>query len=237
LRYRDPTNPEADTSGIVHVILSNPNDVVAFQMMHYELGPIMKAFSASTKVLRATALVNPKYWLMQLIRDPIHASLVNDSGIVTPFHSIKEYMNILRNAFPEAKILASRGVIGQVDSTIDIHDFLKQAGREKTTPTQLDKMLHKVMQMHEASDAATRVAIYKKEYAKAIKDGMSADMATNYAVHKARESINFGVRGMSPTLNALRHMVPFLSASITSLDTVYRAMFGQNLPEKKDNKH
>lgn len=233
LRYRDPTSEHADSNGIVSAIIDNPNDLAAFQMMHYELGPIMKLFSKSTQVLRATALINPMFWVKQLIRDPIHASLVANSGIVTPFHSAKEYINVLRDNSPEARILAERGVIGQIDSTIDIHDFLKQAGREKTTPNMLDKMLHKVMQMHEASDASTRVAIYKKEYETAIKKGMAPEMAKNLAVHKARESINFAARGNSPTLNALRHMVPFLSASITSLDTVYRAMTGKNLPPEE----
>ena len=234
LRYRDPTDPFADSKGIVSAIIQNPNDLAAFQMMHYELGPLLKISAATTKVLRAGALINPMYWIKQLVRDPIHASLVADSGIVTPFHAAKEYINILTNNSEEAKILASRGVIGQVDSTIDIHDFLKQVGTARNDPNVMQKMMHKVMRMHEASDAATRVSIYKNEYAAAKAKGMSDAHAMNYAVHKARESINFAVHGNSPTLNALRHMVPFLSAAITSLDTVYRAATGYGKsPEEK----
>jgi hypothetical protein len=90
------------------------------------------------------------------------------------------------------------------------------------------------MQMHEASDAATRVAIYKQVYAAAIKQGLSKEDATNLAVHKAREAINFSVRGNSKTLNTLRHSIPFFSAALTSLDTVYRAATGYGLnPEEK----
>jgi len=59
---------------------------------------------------------------------------------------------------------------------------------------------------------------------------MTEEQAINFAVMKARESINFMVHGNSETLNALRQMIPFLSASITSLDTVYRAATGYNLP-------
>jgi hypothetical protein len=173
------------------------------------------------------------YWIRQLIRDPIHASIVADSGIVTPFHAAKEYINILANNSREAEILASRGVIGQVDSTMDIHEFLKQAGTARQDPNVMQKMLHKVMRMHEASDGATRVAIYKNEYAAAKAKGMSEEHAVNYAVHKARESINFAVHGNSPTLNALRNMVPFLSAALTSLDTVYRAATGYGKNEKE----
>ena len=229
LRYRDPTSEFADDKGIVSAIVYNPNTLAAFQMMHYELGPILKAFSWSTRMLRTGALVNPMYWIKQLIRDPIHATLVANSGIVTPFHALGDYINILRKDSPEAQILAERGVIGQVDSTIDIHDFLKTAGQERTKKGVLDKAIHRIMQMHEASDAATRVSIYKKQFKAAKEKGMTDEQATNFAVHKSRESINFASRGNSPTLNAIRHMIPFVSAQITSLDTVYRAMSAKHL--------
>jgi len=234
LRYKDPNDPHADNDGVVSVILENPNDLAAFQMLSYELGPLMKGISATTQVLRAGALINPMYWIKQLIRDPIHASLVANSGIITPFHAAKEYINVLANNSEEAKLLASRGVIGQVDSTIELSKFLDQVGTEKSSPSVMAKIMHKVMQMHEASDAATRVAIYKKAYQEAIASGMKPADATNLAVHKARESINFSVRGNSKTLNALRHMIPFFSAALTSIDTLYRAATGYGLnPEEK----
>jgi hypothetical protein len=234
LRYKDPSHPNANQHGVVSVILDNPNDLTAFQMMHYELGPLMKGLSATTQALRATALINPMYWIRQLIRDPIHASIVARTGIVTPFHSAKEYLNVLANNSEEALLLARRGVIGQIDSTIDLTDFLKQVGTEKLNPTKLDQLIRKVMRMHEASDAATRVAIYKKAKAEGLSKGMSEAEATDYGVFKSRESINFAVRGNSKTLNTLRHMIPFFSAAITGLDTLYRAASGYGLnPEEK----
>jgi hypothetical protein len=233
LRYRDPSNPLADKHGVMHMILDNPNDLAAFQMMHYELGPLMKGISATTQVLRGTALINPMYWIRQLIRDPIQASLVAGSGIVTPFHSAAEYMRVLAGQSEEAKILAARGVIGQIDNTMDLQDFLKQVGTEKISPSKLDDMIRKVMRMHEASDAATRVAIFKKARDEGLAKGMSAKEAEDYGVFKSRESINFGVRGNSKTLNALRHMIPFFSATIVSLDTLYRAATGYGLNPKE----
>ena len=234
LRYKDPSHPNANQHGVVSVILDNPNDLAAFQMMHYELGPLMKGLSATTQALRATALINPMYWIKQLIRDPIHAAIVARTGIVTPFHSAKEYINILANNSEEALLLARRGVIGQIDSTIGLADFLKQVGTEKLNPTKLDALIRKVMRMHEASDAATRVAIYKKAKAEGLSKGMSEAEATDYGVFKSRESINFAVRGNSKTLNTLRHMIPFFSAAITGLDTLYRAASGYGLnPEEK----
>jgi hypothetical protein len=230
LRYKDPTNPLADSKGVVHAIVDNATDLAAFESMHYELGPVLKFFGGATNILRAGALLNPMFWIRQLIRDPIHASIVANGGIVTPFHSAKEYINILRKNSEEAKILASRGVIGQYDSTLDLYTFLDQVGTEKVNQGNVQKAFHKLMQMHEASDAATRVAIFKKEKQSALEKGMTEEEAVNYAVMKSREAINFLVHGNSKILNAARQMIPFLSASITSLDTVYRAATGYNLP-------
>ena len=229
LRYKDPTNPLADNKGVVHVIVENPVDLAAFETFHYELNPIMKFFGGATNVLRAGALLNPMFWIRQLIRDPIHAALVANSGITTPFHSAKEFISILMKNSPEARILAERGVIGQYDSTLDLHSYLEQAGKEQLPKGNLNKLFHKLMQIHEASDAATRVAIFKKEKQAGLDKGMTEEQAVNFAVMKARESINFMVHGNSETLNSLRQMIPFLSASITSLDTVYRAATGYGL--------
>lgn len=234
LRYRDYNDPNADKNGIVSIIVDNPLDVAAFQVMPYEMGTILKMFSASTQVLRATALINPMYWIRQLIRDPIHASISGQlNTIVTPFHAMKEYIQILANNSEEAKILAERGVIGQIDPTITLQDYLKQVGTEKIKPSQISEWSRKVMRMHEAADAATRVSIFKKEKEAALGRGMSEQDATNYAVHKTRESINFGVRGNSKTLNTLRHMIPFFSAAVTSLDTLYRSISGYGLNEQE----
>jgi hypothetical protein len=125
-------------------------------------------------------------------------------------------------------------VIGQIDPTISLNEYLSQVGTEKVKPSQVSKWSQKLMRMHEASDAATRVAIFKNEKAFALKQGMSEEQAINYAVHKARESINFAVRGNSKTLNVLRHSIPFFSAAITSLDTLYRVAtgYGLNAEEK-----
>jgi hypothetical protein len=192
----------------------------------------MKAMSGATGVLRAGALLNPMFWIRQLIRDPIQAALTN-SPLVTPLHSAKEYVNILRRDSAEARLLAERGVIGPVDSTLDLQDFLETAGQKFADKNKTSAMLNKLMEMHEASDAATRVAIYKKAMDEALARGLNTVDATNEAVYKARESINFAVRGNSPTLAALRHMTPFLSAAISSLDVLYKAATGYGLPPKE----
>jgi hypothetical protein len=236
LRYKDPTDERAGKDGMVSVIVENPLDLMAFETFHYELNPIMKAMSGATNVLRAGALLNPMFWIRQLVRDPIHAALTN-SPVVTPFHSAREFMRLMHEKSPEARLLSERGVIGPVGSTVDLQEFIEQAGKQyapkgKVKGT-LDSMIHKMMEIHEASDAATRVAIFKKAKQDALAKGATEEQATNEAVFKARESINFSVRGNSQTLNSLRHMIPFLSAAISSLDTLYRAATGYGLPAEQ----
>lgn len=218
---------------IVNVIVENPNDVAAFQMMNYELGPIMKAVSGLSKTLRVGALLNPMFWLKQLIRDPIHATIVAGTGVITPFHSARGFIKILSKNSKEADILARHGVIGAYDSTLSMAQYLKDVGKEGSTPSGMQKLFHKLMTIHEASDAATRVEIFKKAKADGIKKGMTEEDAINYGVFKAREAINFAVHGNSSTINQLRHAIPFFSAALTSLDTVYRSATGFGLSGKE----
>jgi hypothetical protein len=219
----------------VHAIIENPNDLAAFQSMTYQFGPVMQFLGGFTKLLRAGALINPMFWLRQLIRDPISVSLTGQAGIVTPFHSAKEFINILARNSEEARVLASRGVIGQFDTTVSLNEFLGNVGKDKqAAPGFMQKSIQRLLEIHEASDAATRVSVYKKAKAKALKDGMSEAQAVDYAVFKARESINFALTGNSPTLAAARQMIPFLNATIVGLDTLYRAAtgYGLNAEEK-----
>jgi len=218
----------------IQVYIENPNDLAAFQSMTYPISAVMKFFSGASRVLRAGALLNPMFWLKQIIRDPISASITGQAGVVTPLHSAKEFMSIIMKNSQEARVLAERGVIGQFDSTVSLQEFLGDISKEKGSRGLTSRLLHKALEIHEASDAATRVAIYKKTYAKAIKDGMSPEKATDFAVFKARESINFALAGNSPTLNTVRQMIPFMNATIVGLDTLYRAATGYGLnPEEK----
>lgn len=218
----------------ISFVAENPNDVAAFQSMGYQLGPIMKKLAFGTTVLRHGALINPVFWLKQIIRDPIHSTMVTDA-VVTPFHSAKEFASILlKNQSDAYKTLVEQGVIGEVGSTINIKDFIEQFGEKADVKkSKFKKGIDALMHVHESSDAATRVAIYEAAYKKAKAEGMTDEQAKQKAVYTARESINFSIQGNSPLMANARAMIPFLSASITSLDTVYRAWKGWGLNDKE----
>jgi hypothetical protein len=217
----------------VYVRVDDPNLLMAFQSLPFEINPVIQFFGGFSKVLRAGALLNPMFWLKQLIRDPISATITG-GHIVTPIHSAAEFMRVILGNSEEARILASRGVIGQFDSTLSMEEYIDSLGKEKRKPSSASKLLTKFLEIHEASDAATRIAIFKKAKAKALRDGKSESQAVDYAVHQAREAINFAITGSSPTIAALRQLIPFMNATIVGLDTLYRAASGYGLnPEEK----
>jgi hypothetical protein len=217
----------------IEVFVEDTNILAAFQSMNYVLTPAMKFFSFFSNILRVGALFNPMFWIKQLVRDST-ATTITGGNFVTPVHSAAEFLRIILQRSEEYKILASRGIVGPIDNVMSLNEYIGSVGKEKKSAGTFMGLVNKALFMHEASDAATKVAVFKQAKAEAIKKGLTGENAIDYAVHKARESINFSITGNSPLLNNLRHMIPFMSATIVGLDTVYRAMKGYGLnPEEK----
>ena len=81
-----------------------------------------------------------------------------------------------------------------------------------------------LMHVHEASDAATRVALYNQAVNEAKSLGITdKKVIDNFAAFRAREYINFSLAGKSQTLATVRAYTPFFSAQINGLDTLARA--------------
>ena len=92
---------------------------------------------------------------------------------------------------------------------------------------------NQLIRVHEASDSATRVALYNNALKDAKKLGLSGQDAENYATHRARDSINFAVHGTSEALHTIRVSTPFFSSTLNGLDTVYRAAKQHNLSPRE----
>ena len=218
----------------VWYIVKDPDALVAFQNFSHTLGPVMNLLGGTTNVLRTTALVNPVYWYRQLVRDPLAATFVANVGVITPLHAAKEFGAIILGRSKEAKLLRARGVVGPVDLAHNYNDMNRQMGKAVSYDKNVaSKIWSTIQRIHEASDSATRVAVYKSAMKIAKKEGLSGKDAENFAVAKARESINFAVHGTSSTLNAIRTTTPFFSSTLNGLDTVYRAATGHNLNPKE----
>jgi hypothetical protein len=221
-----PDDPQAvmfkEDGKKVYYHVSDPVAFEAFQTMIPVLGSFAKAAQHYTKFFRTATLVNPVYWYRQLIRDPLHANLVSRTGTITPLHALKAFAEILTDRSGTYKTLKRHGVVGAVDSISDPKQFVKAAALERGV---VRKSADWVMRIHEAADAATRVAIFDKAVKEANKKGIKGQQAENFAAMRAREIINFSKKGNAQQIAAIRATVPFFSSQLNAMDTLARAAF------------
>lgn len=213
-------------------VVKDPDALIAFQNFNYAAKPLMQM---AGRVLRTGALFNPIYWYRQLVRDPLAANFVaNVGGVITPLHAMAHFAHILTGKSKDFKTLREHGVVGPVDLTHNYNMMQNHIGKAMSYDRDIwSKIKNQLVRIHEASDSATRVAVYREAMKDAKKMGLSGQDAENYAVHRARESINFAVHGTSETLHAIRVSTPFFSSTLNGLDTVYRAARGHNLSPKE----
>jgi hypothetical protein len=221
-----PDDPQAvmfrEDGKKVYVHVDDPLAYEAFQTAIPVLGAFSKVAQHYTKVFRGATLINPVYWYRQLIRDPMMANLVSQTGFITPLHSLKAMAEILSGTSKSYETLKRHGVVGAVDSLTDPAQFVKAAAVKRGAGR---KAKDWIMHVHESSDAATRVAVYDKAMKDAEKKGMTGQHAEDYAAMRAREIINFSKRGNAQSLAAIRATVPFFSAQLNGMDTLARAAF------------
>jgi hypothetical protein len=222
----DASDPQATMFRVngekVYYHISDPVAFEAFQsLLPLTPGWIMKTAQAHTKVFRAVTLINPLYWYRQLIRDPMMASLVTQSGLITPLHAAVHMVRILTGFSKDYRTLKKHGIVGAVDSLADPKQFIQGiAAKRGIVRKGIDVLMH----IHESTDAATRVAVYSAAYSAAPKKGIvDPQQRENYAVMQAREVINFSKKGNSRKLAAIRSTVPFFSAQLNGMDTLARA--------------
>ena len=190
-----------------------------------------------TKVFRTATLVNPLYWYRQVIRDPLHANLVSQTGIVHPGQAMVAMAQIIAGeaglkskTFKNYEALKRQGVVGAVDALTDPKQFIKAMASK---PGVLKKSGAWVMRIHEAADAATRVIVYEAGLKEAKQRGLSGQKAQNFATMRAREIINFAKKGNSEAIANIRATVPFFSSALNSMDTIARAATGMGLNKKE----
>ena len=211
--------------------IDDPMTLEALETAMPSLSAWAKNAKEVTKVFRTVTLANPLYWYRQLVRDPIHANLVSQTGIVTPYHALKAFVKILANKSETYNILEKHGVVGAVDSLSDPSQFIKAVA---STPGTVRRAGDKWMKYHEAADAATRVAVYEAAVKEAKKRGITnKDSIENFAAMRAREIINFSKVGNAQAIASIRATVPFFSAQLNSMDTLARAATGMGLNKKE----
>jgi hypothetical protein len=170
-------------------------------------------------ILRKFVTRNPAYAVRQVIRDPLNAWLTTGTDATPVLSSMKELAKMVAGrSETEAKLMQTGAISSNVFSgnARDMDMLLRDITAGKSF---WQNRLAKADALAMQGDAATRAVIYKES----IDKGMSEQQA----LLRTLESMNFGRRGLSPSLQMLSTVIPFFNAQIQGLDVLYRAYKGQ----------
>jgi len=188
--------------------------------------PGLWLFSAPANLLRSFVTKTPDFILANLLRDSMSAWVTSGANITPVIDTAKGFGAALAGTDPDLQMLYNFGLIGGHEFSGKAREsgrtlarrMRKQAG-VKTTG---EKVLTPVTAVWEAlekgstaSDAATRLAVYKNVMEET---GNQAE-----ALKRAMEIMNFQRKGNSALMRILAAAVPFLNARIQGLDVFYRA--------------
>jgi hypothetical protein len=179
---------------------------------------IVRLMGYPADILRTFVTRMPTYAIRQMIRDPLNAWMTTGTDAMPVLSSMKELATMMAGRNETQRKLMETGAISSNVFSGDERDMAKFIKDISAGKSLWAKTLAKADALAMQADAATRVVVYKDSLAK----GMSEQEALNRTI----ESMNFGRRGVSPSMHWLSVMIPFFNAQIQGLDVIYRAYKG-----------
>ena len=179
----------------------------------------IKAMGVPADILRKFVTRNPAYAIRQAFRDPLTAWLTTGTDGVPILNSFKELSSMVAGRSDVEKQLMSTGAISSNVFTGDQEDFKKFLRDISAGKSGWEKLLAKADAFALQGDAATRAVVYK--------DSIAKGMSEQQALLRTLESMNFGRRGLSPSMYYLNTLIPFFNAQVQGLDVLYRAFKGK----------
>ena len=193
--------------------------------------PFLSIFSAPANALRNLVTKDPGFMMANLMRDSLSAWVTSGQKMTPIAATISNFGKAIGGNDPAFLALKNAGVIGGYEFAQDVENsgiaLGKKLRRATGTQTGVEKSLRPFNSLWEglekgteASDAATRMAVYK---AVMERTGNEAE-----AIYRAMEVMNFNRKGNLAVVRILTAAVPFLNARMQGLDVFYRAAFGKN---------
>ena len=196
--------------------------------------PFLSFFAAPANLLRNLVTKDPGFMMANLMRDSLSAWVTSGAKMTPIASTISNFGKAIGGKDPAYLALRNAGVIGGYEFAAGVENsgvILGESLRRATgTQTGTEKALKPFTSLWrglekgtEASDAATRMAVYK---ATLEKTGNEAE-----AIYRAMEVMNFNRKGNLAVVRILTAAVPFLNARMQGLDVFYRAAFGKMATE------
>ena len=185
-------------------------------------GLFLEMMGMPADILREMVTRDPGFMVANLLRDSVSTWVLAGSG-ANPFQTFKGFVSALKSS-SSFNALRSYGIVGSFDEAQKPISKIVEGMRGKLTKVQglpsmnqaLKSGWDKLGKLSEASDAATRIAVYEA----AKRDGAS-DFT---AAYRALSIMNFSRSGSSAGLRTFARLVPFLNARIQGFDVLYKGM-------------
>ncbi len=193
--------------------------------------PGIGLLSGPAGVLRNLVTKDPGFMLANMMRDSLSAWATSGVDMAPVAATLKNFTEVMAGASPEFRALQMSGVVGGYDYSQGTKDAAKEFGKElrkaagaktigEKALTPFTSVWDGLERGTQASDAATRIEIYKKTLKET---GNEAE-----ALFRALEVMNFNRKGNNAIVRVATAAVPFLNARMQGLDVLYRAGFGTN---------
>lgn len=193
--------------------------------------PGIGLLSAPANTLRNLVTKDPGFMLANMMRDSLAAYATSGVNMLPIAATLKNFTDAIAGSSPEYKALLMAGVVGGYDYSRGTTDAAREFGKElrkiSGTKTATEKAMTPFTSLWDglekgtqASDAATRIEVYKQTLKET---GNEAE-----ALFRALEVMNFNRKGNNPIVRVATAAIPFLNARMQGLDVMYRAAFGKN---------
>ena len=210
--------------------VADPLFIEAVKSLNIPELPFMTLLSAPSNTLRNLVTKDPGFMMANLMRDSLSAWVTSGQDIKPIIGTVQNFAKALAGRSPGLIALLNAGVVGGYEFSnvveASAQELAKDMQRKYGSSTITDKALRPFTWVWEAlekgteaSDAATRIAVYERVMEET---GNEAE-----ALYRALEVMNFNRKGSSAVVRILTAAVPFLNARVQGLDVFYRASFGQ----------
>jgi hypothetical protein len=214
--------------------VADPLFIDAVKSLNLPELPFLSIFSAPANLLRNMVTKDPGFMMANLMRDSLSAWVTSGAKMTPIASTISNFGKAIGGKDPAYIALRNAGVIGGYEFATDIKTSGATLGAALRRQTKTEQGAEKALRPFnslwrglekgtEASDAATRMAVYK---ATLERTGNEAE-----AIYRAMEVMNFNRKGNLAIVRILTAAVPFLNARMQGLDVFYRAMFGKMASE------
>jgi predicted transcriptional regulator len=188
--------------------------------------PFLSILAKPADMLRTLVTKDPGFMLANMMRDSLSAYITSGANINPVVSTVKNYGAAMMNRSPVYQALLNAGALGGYEFSRNVEagaEALSKDLRKKTgTQTGAEKLFKPFTGVWdflergtEASDAATRMAVYEATMKETGNEGE--------AIRRALEVMNFNRKGRSAVVRIAAAAIPFLNARVQGLDVFFRA--------------